>query len=189
MRPPIVACLSFVLAALTPVPAGALTWTEHLEQYDPSTDSFRFRIAFTTTPDWSVLDAYGYQRDAFQYWITWAIQPGNMFYPMASADVVIRGGELHLGGELRIRDGTHMEGDPDSGGWGPIRGTVPWTLTNNTIEFIVPRALIGDDAGIIQYYMLCGEFGAPFAWAAGITSPGPVPVEPGSWGRLKASYR
>jgi hypothetical protein len=181
-RSMIILALSFGLAAFAPAPARALTWSAHFEQYDPADETFHFKLTFTTLPDWSILDANGYQRDSFQYWITWATHPENPLYPYGNPDVVIRGTELYLGGELRIRDAGPSSDDPITGGWGPIRGTVPWHMVNNSIYFDVPRTLLGDPDGVVSYYMLCGEFNAPGGFAAGITQTvsGPVPAEPGT---------
>lgn len=49
--------------------------------------------------------------------------------------------------------------DPDikrSGGFGTIRGSVPYTLSGNIISLLVPLQFIGDSDGKFSYQLMLG---------------------------------
>src|SRR5262245_19873132 len=96
----------FLGALLLAAPASALTIVSHFEQYDPATDSFAFSITFDGAPDFFTLDEFGRTTDAFQYWITWELHPGDPIFPYVTPDVLVRGSELRFGAGIPIRDRT-----------------------------------------------------------------------------------
>jgi hypothetical protein len=176
--------LALALAAVLTAPrsAVALTIGPHLELYDPADDTFYFSLTLSGVP---VLDAETH--DSFQYWISWDLHPGDPLYPFIHADVIVRGGEI-TGGQIPIRDATG-DGGPNSGGWGPIRGMVPYTLTGSTITFAVPRALLGDPDGSVSYFVGVLFAGGFTDTRTGNSTTGSVPTVRTTWGRVKALYR
>src|SRR5258708_7613266 len=69
-----------------------------------------FTLTFNHPPDLLTADTIGRQADSFQFFIS---------------TTVVRGEEIHIAGDVRVRDQSPSSGDPDSGGWGALRGSVP----------------------------------------------------------------
>jgi hypothetical protein len=59
---------------------------------------------------------------------------------------VIRGDEIHIGNDVRVRQPTG-NGGLDSGGWGPVTAAVPYNLSNNTVSFSIPATALGWTGG------------------------------------------
>ena len=121
-----------------------------------------FTVNFNQVPDFFT-DQYGAQVDSFQYFID---QDGEL--PILNASPIysnfssiIRGDEIHVAGDVRIRDVFSVGlSEPNSGGWGNIRGSVPYTLDGTVLKFSTPLQLIGDSDGVFSYQLLLTEFGA-----------------------------
>jgi hypothetical protein len=101
------------------------------------------------------------QADEFQFYI----DPDGVPIPGPSTqppgvDIIIRGSEIHINGDIRIRD-RHGEGGPGSGGWGPIRGSVPFELSqdNRLLSFAVGFDLLAETDGDFTYALQTTEFG------------------------------
>src|SRR4029077_11308775 len=96
-----------------------------------------FSIQFDRAPNFTNTDdnAYPRQTDSFQYWINY--DPGRSYYDniFDPSVIVIRGEEIHVDGEIVIRNSVAFgsDRDPNSGGWGYVRGYVPYTLHNRTL--------------------------------------------------------
>jgi hypothetical protein len=93
------------------------------------------------------LDSFGRPQDSFQVFIAYNPATANPANPQ-SVDVLVRGDEIHIANALRIRDARPAVADPNAGGWGAIRGTVPYHLkteANGTarLTFTVEFALLG----------------------------------------------
>jgi hypothetical protein len=63
-------------------------------------------------------------------------------------DVLIRGDEIHIANAIRVRDARPPVADPNAGGWGAIRGSVPFQVRaepNGTarVTFSVPFTMLG----------------------------------------------
>lgn len=111
----------FLLVTSLSANAATVTVTQ-----DSSTAAFQ--IVFDHAPDFFTVDAYDRQPDSFQFYT-----PGT----------VIRGDEIHVGNTIVIRNvfyGPYT--DPHSGGWGSVRGAVPYSLTDNVLEFVVPFSML-----------------------------------------------
>jgi hypothetical protein len=115
-------------------------------------------------PDFFTTNEYGRQADSFQYYVDadggFPIFKGVEFY-YSNLESIIRGDEIHLGGNVRICN--TFPPDPElssSGGWGKIRGSVPYTLSGNLLSLLVPLQLIGDSDGKFSYQLMWGEYGA-----------------------------
>jgi hypothetical protein len=179
--------LPVLLALLLPAQSNALSILAHQEHFDSGTQTFQFSITLSAAPDFYTVDQFGREKDMFQYWITW--QPNPLAtWPYGNPDVLVRGPEIYVNGTLPVRDAKGPQ-DPTSGGWGPIRGSVPYALNGTVLTFTIPQSVIGDADGVFQYYLIVdGNFGATEEIRAGI-SDGPVPAAAASWGRVKAFYR
>jgi Ca2+-binding RTX toxin-like protein len=128
--------------------------------FDPATGQVTFTLTFNRPPDFQTVDSIERQADSFQYYI---VGDPSLPYPY-NFDAIIRGEELHDSSPvLRIRN-SHG-GDPTfpssiSGGWGTVRGVVPYQLGGNVLTFSTPLGMISDhsvdghftyELGIVQY--------------------------------------
>jgi hypothetical protein len=105
------------------------------------------------------VDQFGRPANSFQYFIV-----GNPSLPYPEDyDAIIRGEEIHITSDmLRIRNAVGSDPDPNSGGWGPIRGSVPFSLNDNVLTFSAPLHLVSDHSvdGHFVYEVDAYEFGA-----------------------------
>lgn len=178
-----------LLAALlfVPAPARSLQIVSHIEGYDPATSMFYFLIQLNAPPDFFTVDGVGRPRDSFQYWICWDSAAGWL-RTYTQPDVLIRGGEIRTLGGIPVRDRTGTPSGP--GGWGPVRGIVPYTLTGSIIQFQVPRPVLGCPGNQFYYYLGVTEYGGTTSSRDGVSGqPGPVPTTTATWGRLKTLFR
>jgi hypothetical protein len=183
-----VLCSVIFAILLAPAAAPALQIVSHVEHYDAPSQTFHFSITFSGPPDFFTVDQYGRTKDAFQYWITWALHISDPLYPLGTPDVLVRGVEINTAGGIPIRDRSG-EGGPNSGGWGPIRGIVPYQLSGPTITFDVPQAMLGDPDGKFSYYLGVFVYGATTDERTGVSDDNTVSAARESWGRIKRLYR
>lgn len=105
-----------------------------------------FKLVFNQTPDLFTVDHLGRVHQSFQVWYDGSYVPtGNPpRFPFDGPNtMVIRGPELAFttGNLIPIRDARGFDGtDPRAGGWGPIRDSVPFELSGQTVRFSVPFA-------------------------------------------------
>jgi hypothetical protein len=142
-----------------------------------SAGTAQFSITFSGTPDFTA--RVGGQPDALQY----EIDPNStsLKRPIGMADIaaVIRGGEISAsGGGLPIRFRTG-DGGPNSGGWGPIRATLPFQLSSATLKFTAPLADLGDTTGEFRFRAFTTHDGAITAQVVGAVIPLPAALAPG----------
>ena len=165
---------SLLLGLTSGLPAeAALLVLSQSAEVNLASNSVLFQIEFNRAPDFFTTDEYDRQADSFQYFIDadggLPIFRGTDIY-YSNLESLIRG-EIHLGGDVRIRNA--LPPDPDlssSGGWGSIRGSVPYTLSGNVFSLLVPLQLIGDSDGKFSYRLEWYEYG-------GIGSYGSIEAE------------
>jgi len=163
-------------ALLAPAAAAqapsALTALSESAVYEPATGLVTFTLAFNRAPDFRTVDEFGRQADSFQYYIL-----GNLSLPYpAYYDSIIRGEEIHVvPGLLRIRNPLPADPDPATGGWGPIRGEVPYRLDANVLTFSVALSTISEHSvdGHFSYELLLTQYGASsqFLQSESVVSP------------------
>ena len=145
----------------TPATPGELMALSQSAVYDPATGQVTFALTFNRPPDFQGVDSLGRQADAFQYYI---VGDPSLSYPNFY-DTIIRGEELHLTSPvLRVRNATPTDPtDPPSvsGGWGTVRGEVPYQLNGNVLTFSTPLGLISDHStdGHFTYDLLITQYG------------------------------
>ena len=124
-------------------------------------EEVNFSITFSEFPDFFTIDSFGRQADEFQYYFDSDSEITGPFLDQDLADRIIRGGEIHVEGDLRIREGLGGASDPDpnSGGWGSIVGSVNYSLNDRELSFTVPWDVLGEDDGEFTYALLLVEFG------------------------------
>jgi hypothetical protein len=140
--------------------------------FDPATGQVTFTLTFNSPPDFQTVDSLGRQADSFQYYI---IGDPSLPYPYYY-DTIIRGEELHLSSPvLRVRNATPTDPtDPPSvsGGWGTVRGVVPYQLTGNVLTFSTPLGLISDHSadGHFTYDLILTQYGGETQFLPGLES-------------------
>ena len=130
---------------------------------NPGTHEAVFTIEFNEAPDFFSADSFGRQANSFQYFIDadggLPVFRGSPYY--SELETIIRGEEIHFAGDILIRNVFPIDsGEPNSGGWGASRGSVPYTLSDTVLTFSTPLSLIGDDDGQFSYRLEAYDFGA-----------------------------
>ncbi|MCC6660412.1 MAG: hypothetical protein IT437_05955 [Phycisphaerales bacterium] len=150
-----------IALAATPAWAQPLRIMDSTIRFDTAAQTVSFELDFNHKPDFFTLDAGGRQADSWQ--INLDIAPGyNGFggtspYPW---ETIIRGEEIHVNDDIRIRD--HVLGpspDPVSGGWGPLTGAVPYTITDKRQKFTVPFNLLNTQTGTFRFEIETYQYG------------------------------
>jgi hypothetical protein len=111
------------------------------------TAMMEFIIVFSQTPNFTTLDSNGRPQDSFQIYIAFNPATPNP-QSTTSVDVLIRGDEIHIAHAIPIRNARPSVTDPHAGGWGAIRGSVPFKVTTlpngySLLTFDAPFALLG----------------------------------------------
>lgn len=150
-----------------------------------------FFINFNKTPDFFTTDSVGRQAASFQFYIDAdGLDPTPGRDAAASTvESIVRGEEIHVAGDLRIRDRYNYDGtDPNSGGWGPILGIVPYSRLGTIVSFTTPWSFLKDDDGVFTYQLLVLEYGgglSDFSIEYGVSgksySPNNVPIPSTVW--------
>lgn len=175
----VVGSLLFGLTSGLPAEAALLVLSQSAE-VNLASNSVLFQIEFNRAPDFFTTDEADRQADSFQYFIDadggFPIFRGTDTY-YSNLEAIIRGEEIHLGGDVRIRNA--LPPDPDlssSGGWGSIRGSVPYTLSENVFSLLVPLQLIGDTDGKFSYRLEWYEYGGTGGYIEAETVPDPATI-------------
>jgi hypothetical protein len=138
--------------------------------FDPATGQVTFTLTFNRPPDFQTTDSVGRQADSFQYYI---VGDPSLPYP-SNYDTIVRGEELHLTSDvLRVRNATPSDPtDPASGGWGTVRGVVPYQLNGNVLTFSTSLGLISDHSvdGHFSYDLLIAQYGGLTQFFSGLES-------------------
>jgi len=178
LKTTVISSLLFGLTSGLPAEAALMVLSQSAE-VNLDSKSVLFQIEFNRAPDFFTTDEYGRQADAFQYYIDadgeLSLFSGGISY--SNLETLIRGGEIHLGGDVRIRN--LFPPDPDlssSGGWGSIRGSVPYTLSGNVVSLLVPLQFIGDSDGKFSYALMWTEYGGAGGFIYAETVPEPATI-------------
>lgn len=120
-----------------------------------------FKIDFNQIPDFFTVDEFNRQANTFQYFIGKDDTVPVLTNFPNNLNTIIRGGEINVANDIRIRDALPLDsGGVNSGGWGQIRGSIPYKLDGTRMEFSAPLQLINDSDGLFNYNLLLTEFGA-----------------------------
>ncbi len=179
LKTTVIGSLLFGLTSGVPAEAALLVLSQSAE-VNLDSSSVLFQIEFNREPDFFTTDEYDRQADAFQYFIDadggFPIFKGTDIY-YSNLESLITGWQIHLGGDVPIRNA--LPPDPDlssSGGWGSIRGSVPYTLSGNVFSFLVPLQLIGDSDGKFSYRLEWYEYGGVGGYIEAETVPEPATI-------------
>lgn len=143
-----------VLAPTDFVLATPLDWIS--TAVDQQSQNVLFTLQFKEVPNFYVVDEFGRQQDSFQIWAFNDPAETNTFL----ANSVTRGEEIHLGGGIPIRNVSPSSPDPAGGGWGSIRGTVPFVQQGTTVSYIASLNTLGLSGNLpFTYQVLILSFG------------------------------
>jgi hypothetical protein len=162
-------------AAALPASAGgpALFATHHSIVWDDDARTVTFSITYNRLPDFFTLDSMGRQADSFQWYLD-TLPGDNGFGGAIPWETIIRGEEIHIAGDIRIRDATRGPGGgPDGGGWGPLVGSVPYTMVDTTQTFIVPFATLNTPDGNMAFELQLLQYGR---WTGDLYSGRSIPA-------------
>lgn len=167
--------ISAVITGLSGLPTQAALMVDYQSvEVNSTTQEALFTIGFNEVPDFLSVDEFGAQADSFQYFID---ADGEFPVPGVSEELeaIIRGEEIYIAGDVRVRE-ISGNGGLNSGGWGPIRGSVPFSLNGSVLTFSTPWQFIDDSNGQFSYALEWYEFGS---FRGRLESGVPVP-EPSS---------
>lgn len=138
--------------------AAAFMFLSESAVFNPVSGEVHFTVEFNQPPIFLTTDSVGRQTNSFQYFI---VGDPKLPYPQ-TFDTIIRGEEIHFTeNALRIRSAVPAASDPQAGGWGPVRGTVPFVLDGTTLTFATLLPVISDHSadGRFAYRLESYEFG------------------------------
>jgi hypothetical protein len=184
LKTTVIGSLLFGLTFGLPAEAALMVLSQSAE-VNLDSNSVLFQIEFNREPDFlTTTTEYHIQADFFQYYIdadgglpVFKREIGEPYF--INLESIIRGSEIYLEGDVRIRNVSPPDLDSSSGGWGSIRGSVPYTLSGNVFSFLVPLHLIGDTDGYFSYQLLWGEYSETEGFTTGEIEAETVP-EPGT---------
>jgi hypothetical protein len=154
----LVVAVATLASAIASMPASAFSVLSETVNVNLQSQEASFKIEFDKSPDFFTVDSVGRAANSFQYFINFENDGSPLNYDLL--DVIIRGDEIKNTGSIIIRNAfTSGYTDPNSGGWGSIRGSVPFLLSNNIINFNVSLAVLGDLDGLFTYDLETYEFG------------------------------
>jgi hypothetical protein len=153
-------CAAGLVAGVASPAFGGLSIVSQSVRADARDNVVFFDLTFNHPPDFVTTDGLGRPAEAFQY----EIDPASADITQSSfLDIrsVIRGSEIGAGTVLPIRDGFQGGVDPShaAGGWGPVRDTVPYTLTGSRLTFATTFDDLDTRNGFFAYRLLTTHYG------------------------------
>ena len=171
----VIGSLLFGLTSGLPAEAALMVLSQSAE-VNLANNSVLFQIEFNRAPDFFTTDEYDRQADSFQYFID-ADGGLPVYRDCSELESIIGGEEIAVGGKVGIRNAGPPDPDlPSSGGWGSIRGSVPYTLSGNVFSLLVPLQLIGDTDGKFSYRLEWYEYGGVGGYIEAETVPEPATI-------------
>jgi len=148
-----------VLVAAVPAEAGLEILSQSVNVDFHEREAF-FTLLFDQPPRFDLRDTLGRPVDSFQYEI---VPDARDIDQSSITDIraIIRGDEIGQSSRIPIRDGIETASDPSpvSGGWGYIRGSVPFTLNGGELTFSAPLSLLDDPSGHFAYRVFTTDSG------------------------------
>jgi hypothetical protein len=137
-----------------------------------------FTLDFNHAPDFKTVDSLGRHLDSFQYEIVPNTSTPIDQLPFASVGAVIRGDEIGSGHVVPIRNGFSKGVDPNpaAGGWGTVRGTMPFTVSGNNLTLTASFNQIGTNNGVFSYRVFTTNFGSTVSSIDSVSISVPTPA-------------
>lgn len=167
-------CAAFVLLTGRPAKAG-LTIVSQDVRVDTRDQQVFFNLVFNHPPDLQTTDSFGRRAESFQYEIDPNAHIDINSAALSEVSAVVRGDEIGSGYLLPVRNGfgAGVDPSPAAGGWGPVRGRVPFRLQSDQFSFAVPFAMLGTYDGNFAYRVFTTDYGATDSLIVGTTVPLP----------------
>ena len=134
-----------------------------------------FSLTFNQVPNFATVAADGTPGESFQV----EFDGASASALPSDLTAVVRGDEIHLGGGLRVRSPSG-DGGANSGGWGPVVGAVPFSLTGTTVAFDMSAKELGWTGGSWSANIYSLSAGALTAQQTATS----IPTPPAFWGGL-----
>lgn len=161
---------------------GPLRVVSRTVDVDKAAEVVRFEVVYDRAPDFQTVDAEGRPADSFQFHLDTATGNQGILgispYPW---EAIVRGDEIHLKGDLPVRDHTKSpSSDPASGGWGPVVGSVAYSLSGERMTFDVPFSMLSTPDGVLAHSLEVYRYGtlAERLDSAPAVPGAPAPVHP-----------
>ena len=162
-----------ILATVAPAARADFALVSQDLTVNRQADTVHFALAFNQAPNFYSVDADGRPANSFQVEFNGASALPN------DLTAVVRGDEIHIANAVRVRS-PFGDGGADAGGWGPVVGTVPFSLTGNTVAFTVPAADLGWTGGA----WTASTFSLNYGDLTAQQTVSSVPTPPAFWGGL-----
>ncbi|HZL35374.1 MAG TPA: hypothetical protein VFC78_08695 [Tepidisphaeraceae bacterium] len=168
------------LAGATPA-QGGLSILSQTARVDASAGQVSFDLVFNHPPDLVPADTYGRRAESFQYEIVPDSLAPVYSSPESAIRAVIRGEEIGGGSIIPIRDGFEngIDPSPAAGGWGAVRGSVPFTIQGDQLSFVAPFSLLGTTDGRFSYVVFTTSYGLTDSTIQDVTVPLPAALPAG----------
>ena len=147
----------------------------HSVEVDNTAETATFRLTFNREPVFFVSE--GTATDAFQVEIDADSTSFEQPLVFETIDAVVRGAEISQADGLPVRD-REGDGGENAGGWGPVRGFVPFDLDGATLTFTTGLDLIGDADGKFRYRIIAIDDGSVTSEVTAAV----IPVPAALWG-------
>ncbi|HET6249087.1 MAG TPA: hypothetical protein VFE47_15435 [Tepidisphaeraceae bacterium] len=136
--------------------------------------SATFTIDFSHPPDFYTVDAGNRPADAFSIQIA-ANPTGSNPLAFNNLTTIVSGTEIRFNNNIPVRNAFPASNDKAAGGWGSVRGSVPFTVTGDTLTFTAPLQLLNASSGKFAYQAFTTHYGAETASKSSSTA---VPLPP-----------
>lgn len=142
-----------IFAFVITLPANAATVNSVTVTQDLGAGTAAFQMIWNTAPDFftSIGNA---PADSFQFYV------GDSPPFIGITQSIIRGDEIRFTNSIVIRNSYPYTNDFGGGGWGAVRGSVPYSLNGNVLDFIVPFLLLGSSDRYDFFYWEVYNFGS-----------------------------
>ena len=134
------ALAALVVAAVTPAARADFALVSQDLSLNAGTQAIDFALTFNAAPNFYAVAADGTPANSFQVEFSRAPDPAVGLPDDLTA--VVRGDEIHTANAVRVRS-PNGDGGAGSGGWGPVVGEVPFTVTGDTVAFSVAAKDLG----------------------------------------------
>ena len=173
----VVCAASAALVWLAPAARAGLVITSQSVSVSLPRQQATFTLSLDHAPQLGVRDSLGRPVESFQYEIA-PDCPNIDQCPFTDIRAVVRGDEVTASHLLPIRDGIETASDPSpaSGGWGFVRGEVPYRLDGSVLSFSAPLALLDSPDGRFSYRAFTTTSGETTSLVTGVTAPLPAAV-------------
>ena len=172
---PLLAVMCGLLVSAGSARAGFSTLSQSVT-VDHSAGDATFTLDFGHAPDFATLNSQGLQADTFEYQIA-ADPKGANPLGFSNLTTIVWGNDIHSSNAITVRNASPPDlSDPHSGGWGSVRGSVPFSVTGDKLTFTAPLQLLGASDGKVAYLGFTQHYNAEQASATGQSVPLPAAV-------------